>query len=211
MAWVVDNDGEVIGEVGDVDGSWVDVGDLDRTVGASTLARRPPGRAAPRSLPGRTRSVNHRLPPHLGQRPSWDQSRHGVSPGPDEYMNPLPMTPELNEGVFTAAFPAITYHGEPQKPYKGERIVSIVGRSGASATGLIPATTAIFVGTDLMQAQQGNIPVEFWPVTAFGVRMHMKDAKPGVIIEMPIILVGGVLAGTDSITILIMILGRLLA
>ena len=133
-----------------------------------------------------------------------------MSPGPDEYMNPLPLTPSANNGVFSTAFTEITYEGEPQKPYKGERMVSIVARNGASATGSIPVSTAIFVGTDLMQAQQGNIPVEFWPVNAFGVRMHWKDAKPGVDIEVPVVLTSA-LAGTHTITLVLMILGRLLA
>jgi hypothetical protein len=201
-AWVVDDDGAVVGEVDG--GSFVDVDGETHVVGRGpSMSRGSHGRGS--------RGRGGRLPPHLGQRPSWDQSQHGVSPGPDEYMWPLPLTPSANNGVFTAAVTEITYEGEPQKPYKGERIVSIVARSGASAAGLIPVTTSIFVGTDLQQAQQGNIPVEFWPVTAFGVRMHMKDAKPGVDIELPVILVGGALAGTDTLTVLLMILGRNLA
>lgn len=221
-AWVVDDDNEIIGEV---DGSWIDVDGAEHwnVVGAGRSAGRgggAPGRGgAGRGGAGRGggrgappgRGGGGRGGPHGGQRPSWDQSQHGVSPGPDEYMWPLPLTPSVNNGVFSATITEITYEGEPQKPYKGERIVSIVARSGASAGGLIPVTTSIFVGTDLQQAQQGNIPVEFWPVNAFGVRMHMKDAKPGVDIELPVILVGGVLAGTDTLTVLLMILGRNLA
>lgn len=221
MAWVVDEDThEIIGEVDGGGAFMYDVdGDLDQTVGQRGMV--PHGRGgAPRTQRG-TQTGRHlpvrggagsrnRFPPHPGGRASWDKSLHGVSSGPDEYMWPMPLTPSANNGIFTAAVTEITYEGEPQKPFKGERILSIVARSGASALVTIPVTTGLFVGVDLQQLQQGNIPVEFWPVQAFGVRLHMKDSKPGIDINFPVVLTTP-LAGTDTVTVLLMILGRLVA
>lgn len=189
-AWV-DVNGNVHPDVGEDD--WSTVG-----AGRSSLAR-----AHARHNHG------HGAPGHPGQRLSWQHSKHG-NHVPDEHLHPLPLNPDVNNGVFAAAFPNINYISRPQKPFRGERLLALVVRSGASAAGIFPQSEGIFVGVDLQQAQAGNIPIEFWVANAFGVRLYMIDANPGIEIRMPVTLTGTLLT-TDTITCAIMVLGRVLA
>jgi hypothetical protein len=126
---------------------------------------------------------------------------------PREGMVPLPMTPSANNGVFTSAVTQITWTARPQKRFRGERLIATVLRNGASTAGVQPISTAIFVGTDLQQAQAGNTPIDIWAAQAFGVRLYMTPAQPGVDITIPVGLIGAIAAG-ENITITLTILGR---
>lgn len=178
---------------------WSTVGAPPRTHGGSSAH----SRAISRHSPGGG------APGHPGQRLDWQHSKHG-NHVPDEKLHPMPLNPDTNNGVFTAAVTLITYVARPQKPFRGERLLTIVTRSGASAAAAIPISEGIFVGVDLQQVQAGNIPIEFWVVNAFGVRLYMVDANPGIEVRMPVVLTSA-LAGADTLTALIMILGRALA
>jgi hypothetical protein len=141
--------------------------------------------------------------------PPWLRGAYGVH-GPSEQLHVLPLQPETNNGVFTSAIANIQYSARPQKPFRGERLVTQLIRAGASAAAVLPESTGIFVGVDLQQVEQGNIPVETWPVTAFGVRLAFVDCLPGILIKYPVTLVGALAVG-DTITLLVTLLGRVLA
>jgi hypothetical protein len=153
------------------------------------------GRAA-RALPsGRAM----RLPP----KPKW--RRHQVAPGvhaPSQGLVPLTMTPSANGGVFNAANLLINWIGRPQKPFRGERLLATVALTGGAAGQV--QSTAMFVGTDLQQASIGNTDLSIFSPTAFGVRLVMQAAQPGIDITINAAFVGVIGAGTavTSITIL---------
>lgn len=143
----------------------------------------------------------------LPQRPQW---REQLAPGviqPDEGMVPLPLAGLTNAGTFTATIPTITFQGQLQKPFRGERILVSVVRAGASSTGRL--LTQLFVGTDLQQADITSWDLELVGVAnAFGTRLTMKAAEPGVLIRA-LITPSVALAGTDTIQANILLLGRI--
>jgi hypothetical protein len=155
-------------------------------------------------------SQQHGLPQGI-QSPPWWKGTSGVNQ-PNEMLHVMPLVPDTNNGVFTAAFTAatITFISRPQKPFRGERIITAITDFGPTATGQ-PQSTGILVGVDLQQVEAGNIPLSVWAATAFGVRLAMVDAEPGIEIRIPTVLVGAALLTTDTVTVAITILGRVLA
>lgn len=146
------------------------------------------------------------LPP----KPQWRQQ---IAPGvsmPRQTMEPLPLTPQAGNGVFTAALTSIQYQARPQRPFRGERIVAVIGRIGASAAGVVPVLNGLIVGTQVQQVELGAIPLDVFAPTSFGVRLSIAQAEPGVLISGEVALVGA-LAGADTITVRLVILGRSIA
>lgn len=187
-----DVDGEMLGEVlGELLG--IDtMGELD---GMSTVGRR-------------RRRHAHKHAMQLMQKPSWRQGQ--LAPGvqaPREGMEPLPLVPDLNGGTFTTAVTNIRFSARPQRPFRGERLLAQVLRTGTSAAGLAALAQGIFVGTALQQLQIGAINLEFFSTTAFGVRLDLLPAEPGIDISM-LTNLSGALTGTDSINVQLMLLGR---
>jgi len=144
-----------------------------------------------------------RVPP----RPNW---RNQLAPGviqPDEGMVPLPLTPLVNAGTFTSAIPTITFQGQLQKPFRAERLLVSVVRTGATAVGRLLGQ--LYVGTDL---QQGDI--QGWDIevvgqaTAFGTRLTTKAAEPGVLIRLQVTL-SSVLTAPDTIFASVLFMGRI--
>lgn len=160
----------------------------------------------------------HAAPHHAGQRhvalppkPGWRHGElaHGVQQ-PDTGMFPLPMTGTGGSNTFSATVTAITFQGSLQKPYRAERLIFIVTRIGASAANL-RVQGQMFIGTDLQQGELGLLDFEsLGAVTAFGTRLTLTPANPGVLIRLQTQLVGGVLAGTDTILINTYFLGQII-
>jgi hypothetical protein len=141
-------------------------------------------------------------------RPQW---RNQLAPGviqPDEGMVPLPLTPSAGSpaGTFTSAITTMTFQGQLQKPYRAERLLVSVVRTGASATGRLLAQ--LFVGTDLQQAEIAGWDVELvGQAGAFGTRLTAKAAEPGVLIRLVVTLSNNP-TSTDTIFASMMFLGR---
>jgi hypothetical protein len=140
--------------------------------------------------------------------PSWMNGAWGVNP-PNEMLHVMPLVAQTNGGVFTSAVSACEFIARPQKPFRGERLITTVTRAGAA--GALPVSTGIFVGVDLQQVESGDIPIETWLATAFGVRLAMVDALPGIEIRVPVVTTGAAITSTDTVTVTITILGRVLA
>jgi hypothetical protein len=145
---------------------------------------------------------------HLPPRPSW---RNQLAPGviqPDEGLVPLPMQPLANGGIFNAAGPGtITFQGDLQKPYRPERLLVSVVRTGTTATGRLLGL--LWVGTDLQQGDIFGFDIElFGSSTAFGTRLTCKAAQPGVKIRM-VVTPTGIPTGTDSIFVNVNFAGRI--
>lgn len=147
------------------------------------------------------------LPP----KPDWRHGElaHGVNT-PDTGMFPLPLTGTGGTNTFSATVTAITFQGSLQKPYRSERLIFIVTRIGTSAANL-RVQGQIFVGTDLQQGELGLLDLEsLGAVTAFGTRLTLSPANPGVFVRLQTQLVGGALTGTDTILINTYFLGQVI-
>lgn len=158
-----------------------------------------------------------RHPAHRTQRqmaiPPRPQWRNQLAPGviqPDEGMVPLPMTPNAGSpvGTFSATVTTITWQGQLQKPFRAERLLVSVVRTGTSATGRL--LTQFFVGTDLQQAEISGWDAELiGQAGAFGTRLTAKAAEPGVFIRLVVTLSSNP-TGTDTIFASMQFLGRVI-
>lgn len=141
------------------------------------------------------------------QKPSWRETE--LAPGvvaPDQGLLPLPLTGSAGVNTFAAAVPNITFEGQLQKPFRGERLLVSVVRTGASAVGRL--ISQLFVGTDLQQLDVPGFDAEqVGDPQAFGVRLTMKPATPGVFIRL-VTALSAPLAGTDTIFATVTVLGR---
>lgn len=137
----------------------------------------------------------------------WRRSE--LAPGviaPDQGMLPLPLTGSGGVNTFSATLANITFEGQLQKPFRGERLLVSVTRTGASAVGRL--ISQLFVGTDLQQLDVPGFDAEqVGDPGAFGVRLTMKPATPGVFIRL-VTALSSPLAGTDTIYTTITVLGR---
>lgn len=140
--------------------------------------------------------------------PPW---RGAIAPGvsmPGEYEEQLPLDPDRAGGIFAVGVSQITWSSRPQRPFRAERLVILVGRNGASAAGVLPVINpGIFIGTQLVGAAMGDTAVDGFGPNAFGVRLQAPQATPGMDVRIPITL-RGALAGTDTITLSMFFIGR---
>lgn len=136
-------------------------------------------------------------------RPNWRQGQ--LAPGvqaPDQGLLTLPM----GSFTFTAAAQTNRFQGQVQKPFRGERFLIRVVRTGTTATGTILAQ--LFVGTDLAMLDVDSVDLESLAnPQAFGVRLTMKPATPGVFIRA-LTTLDTVLTGADTIKVTLQLLGR---
>lgn len=145
----------------------------------------------------------------LARIPNKMPWRQQLAPGvmqPDEGLLPLPLTAIANT-TFTATVTQITFQGQLQKPFRGERVLVSVIRTGATAVGR--CLGQFFVGTDLQQAD-----IQAWDLelignpNSFGTRLTMHQAEPGVLIRVITTLSVG-LTGTDTVLLSMLLLGRI--
>lgn len=144
--------------------------------------------------------------------PQWRAPQ--LAPGvmaPFEGLVQLPLAPSLNAGVFTAAFPLIEFAAQPQKPFRGQRIVALVARSAGAASVQPRISGGIFVGTDLQGASFGDAPLEVYAQLAFGVELVMTPAGPGINIRVPVSTAATPVPGGETVAVSIVILGRYIA
>lgn len=136
-------------------------------------------------------------------KPGWRSGQ--LAPGviaPDQGMLPLPM----GNFTFTASAQTFTFSGQIQKPFRGERLLVTTVRTGTTAVGRLLGQP--FVGTDLALLDINPIDIEqIGALNAFGVRLTMKPAQPGVFIRI-VTSLSSALAGTDTIFASVQLLGR---
>ena len=154
---------------------------------------------------GKRRSRRHHVSVH---KPQWRESQ--LAPGviaPDQGMLPLPLSGTGGSNTFALATQAITFEGQIQKPFRGERLLVSTVRTGTSAVGRL--ISQLFVGTDLQQLDVPGFDAEqVGTPNAFGVRLTMKPAQPGVFIRL-VTTLSTPIAGTDTIFVSVTLLGRL--
>jgi len=156
------------------------MGDDDQIVGYETAgedvlgARRPLRRLVRRRPRGRVL--------RLAKKPAWRKQIAPGVPDPGQGLEPLPLTPTLNGGVFDAATPNISFQARPQAPFRAERLLTSVRRTGAA--GITVLAQNIFVGRNLQMVETGAFDVEFFSPTAFGVRLNLVASQPGILIRI---------------------------
>lgn len=187
QAYVLGEDGQFFEVMGE--------DDEFQTVGAARRLVRPVARPQGAAL-------------RLQAPPAW---RRAVAPGvdlPGEGMEQLPLFPDSNNGVFSSTVTDIVFTSKTQRAFRGERPVVIIGRNGTSASGVLPvARPGFFVGTQIVGAALGDVALDAFGPTAFGVRMSFHQATPGVEIVVPVRL-NGLLTPGDTISVAMFIIGR---
>ena len=160
------------------------------------------------SAPQMARRPGMMMVPMAG-KPGWRQGQ--LAPGlnqAQEGLVPLPLAPQSNAGVFDVNNTNITFQGQLQKPFRGERVLVSVVRNNPTATSRL--ITKIWVGTNLMLADIQGIDIELVGAAgSFGTRLTMLQAPPGVLVRLEVSATPPVTGTTDTITASMMILGRI--
>lgn len=114
----------------------------------------------------------------------------------------------LGSSAFTAASgTSIALTARPQRPFKGQRLVIDITRTGASATGLV-TITRLDVGTANQLVSSGALIAAAFAASAFDVNMQLDPATPGIDITVQFAIsvapgaadrvdFGGVIVGTS--------------
>jgi hypothetical protein len=144
--------------------------------------------------------------------PGWRQRQ--IAPGvsvPCDDLVPLPLRPVAGTPTFVAGGPTtISLTGNTQKAFRGERPMAFVLRVGASAATAVPLIRGgIRVGVDPQVAQIADQPLENFTPAAFGARMVMSPADPGIDHDVDIFLFGPALAAGDTVSIFFTIFGSI--
>jgi hypothetical protein len=101
-------------------------------------------------------------------------------PMPGARLQPL----GFGASAFTAASGLIlTLQAQPQRPFKGQRLVVDITRTGATATGLV-TVTRLDIGTTNQLVSAGALAAAAFAATAFDVNLQLDPATPGIIITV---------------------------
>ena len=133
--------------------------------------------------------------------PRWMNATtsQGVS-RPQEDLDFLSFTPL----TIAAGASNGTLTSQPQRPFRGERLILTATNitAGTDASGTATINPAIFVGAVQVGSTQGATPFQAFRADAFGVRLSWPAAGQGTTINIPVVLTtvapsGGVaVAGT---------------
>lgn len=153
-------------------------------------------------MPGIQRAVQVK---RNAPQPAWRSRLAPGVPTPGYGMQPLPLVPSNGTGIFAAATTAISFTARPQAPFRSERLLASVRRSGAAAITVL--ATNFFVGRDLQLVELGSFDIEFFTSGAFGVRLALSQAEPGQLIRIDCA-TSSAPGGQDTLTVSLLILGQ---
>jgi hypothetical protein len=131
--------------------------------------------------------------------PRWMNATtsQGVS-RPQEDLDFLSFTPlTIAAGGLTG-----TLTSQPQRPFRGERLILVATNitAGTDASGTATINPAIFVGAVQVGATQGATPFQAFRADAFGVRLSWPAAGQGTTINIPVALTTVAPSGGVAIT-----------
>jgi hypothetical protein len=130
----------------------------------------------------------------------------------------IPGTPARDAALMPMAFPpfafalatgtnSITQQANPQTPFRGQRLTSIVIRSGTSAALTAPVATVLQVGQKPMLVTTGNgVPIETFSQQSFDTNLLFPPTVPGVVYLLVMNLTAA-LTTTDTVLSLVSIIG----
>lgn len=85
---------------------------------------------------------------------------------------------------FTATSGSILQlQGQPQRPFKGQRLVVDTTRTGTTSTGLV-TITRLDIGTANQLVSSGALSAAAFAATAFDVNLQLDPATPGILITL---------------------------
>jgi hypothetical protein len=172
----------------------------DDVLGYSTVGAVRPGRLLRSPAIQRAIQVQRNAPP-----PAWRSRLAPGVPTPGYGMQPLPLVPQTAGGVFAAATTAISFQARPQAPFRSERLLASVRRSGAAGVTILAVN--FFVGRDLQMVELGSFDIEFFAPGAFGVRLALSQAEPGQLIRIDC-QTSVAPAGADTLSVSLLLLGQ---
>jgi hypothetical protein len=188
-------------EVGDMLGD-DEVGDY---LGA--VARRPPPGRRPMPVvrrpapPARGQAGRAGAPaPYVQLARAFDTRRPEAGPGLRGFFMPF------TGGQFTSVITALTLTANPQRRFLGQRMVISIGRTGATATGVVSVTN-LTVGVAPQLVNFGNMPADAFAANAFGTDLAMDAANSGDTVTLQLTLAGA-LTAPDVINIAAGIFGE---
>lgn len=145
----------------------------------------------------------------INHAPPWRMPQ--AAPGvmlPTEQLLPLGFLPEGGSFSFVSGGPTtLTFVAQPQKPFRGERLIIDVAKT-SGAVGNTVNVNILAVGTDLQIVSAAPFPAVAFSPTAFGVRLALTAAQPGIRISLGVELIGPALAPNESVTVVPTVLGR---
>jgi hypothetical protein len=101
-------------------------------------------------------------------------------PAPGARLQPL----GLGATAFTSASGTVlALTAQPQRPFKGQRLVIDITRTGATATGLV-TITRLDIGTMNQLVASGALAAAAFAATAFDVNLQLDPATPGITITV---------------------------
>lgn len=175
----------------DVVGDELDGDDLDgdEMEGLSTIGarRRKAARARVVRRSGGGTAVAVATPRWMNATTSQGVSR------PQEDLDFLSFTPL----TIAAGGANGTLSSQPQRPFRGERLILTANNvtGGADVSGTATINPAIFVGAVQVGATQGATPFQAFRADAFGVRLSWPPAGQGTTINIPVVLTTVAAAG----------------
>jgi hypothetical protein len=94
-----------------------------------------------------------------------------------------------------------TLTSQPQRPFRGERLILTASNitGGADVSGTATINPAIFVGAVQVGSTQGATPFQAFRPDAFGVRLSWPAAGQGTTINIPVVLTTVAAAGGVAI------------
>ncbi len=99
-------------------------------------------------------------------------------PMPGARLQPL----GFGASAFTATSGTVlSLQATPQRPFKGQRLVVDITRTGTTSTGLI-TITRLDVGTANQLVSSGPLSAAAFAATAFDVNLQLDPATPGILI-----------------------------
>lgn len=144
-----------------------DVGSLE--IGDYVGARRRPARRGGRPAPRGRQIAARTLMPQVP----------GV-PMPGARLQPL----GLGATAFTASSGVtLSLSALPQRPFKGQRLILDVTRTGTTATGLV-TVQQFLVGTNNQLVGAGALSANAFAATAFDANIAIDPATPGISIQV---------------------------
>lgn len=193
---------DMMGEDDDLDGDELDSYELDGddVLGTALVGDDVLGAARRRR---KRRAIAKRA-----SKPKWRRQLAPGVPEPGYGVFPIPLTPNLNGGVFTGGVANIEFRAVAQVPFRGERLVANVARNGPTALGALAfMTNGVHIGIRPQVGVLGPVNLETFARDSFGVRMVMQPATQGAEIRV-FAFVNPAITGTDTLALSLEILGR---
>jgi hypothetical protein len=141
-----------------------------------------------------------------------DMARYRANQAAQFAMPDVPGVPSRDVAILPASWPLFTFalangtnpitqNMSPQCPFRGQRLVNVVIRNGASALLTAPLTTFLQVGMKPMIATPSGVASESFTANSFDTNLIFPPTIPGVNYAL-VQALAVALTGTDTIIVI---------